>query len=69
MGRLPRLGDRLPVEIDATPETVLRILDAVLDWYAAHGEAKERFGATLDRLGVDALERALEAACPDLLSV
>lgn len=65
MGRLPRLGNRLPVEIDATPEAVLRLLDATLDWYAAQAEPKERFGAALDRLGVDAFERAIETACPD----
>lgn len=63
MGRKPRLGDRLPVEI-ASEETLLRVIHAAIDWYCAHADGRERFGATIDRLGAGSLFADLQrAAC------
>ncbi len=59
MGKQPRPADRLPLEI-AEEEHLLRIVRAVLDWYAVEGEPGERFGATIDRLGLARLLQSLE---------
>ena len=34
--------------------------EKVILWYKENGYAKERLGACIDRVGVDALEKALE---------
>lgn len=60
MGRRPRLGDRLPLDVPAEPGALVSVLEAVLQWYAENGEAKERLGATLERLGLDGVTRAVE---------
>ncbi len=54
MGKRPRLGDRLPFEAK-TEEEVLDIIDATIEWYASNGTKGERFGETLDRVGIGAL--------------
>ena len=63
MGKRPRLGDRLPIAI-RDEEHVLRIVDETIDWYAEHGQQRERFGVTLDRVGVDALVAHLQSVMP-----
>lgn len=49
-----------------TAKEVPAIIEKVMLWYKENGYAKERLGATIDRLGADALESAL--ATDDLLS-
>ena len=44
---------------------VLEIIEKIMLWYKDNGFAKERLGATVDRLGTDALEAAL--ATDDLI--
>ena len=56
-GRTPRMGSRLSryyalEELDS-------VVTKVLLWYRANGYQKERLGATIDRLGLDALEKAI----------
>lgn len=58
MGRSCRLGDELDATFPAD-ETILAVVDSVLDWYAAQGQPKERFGATIDRVGLDSLTATL----------
>jgi dissimilatory sulfite reductase (desulfoviridin) alpha/beta subunit len=56
MGKRPRLADRLPMVVEDEAE-LLALVDAVLDWYTTHGAEGERFGETLDRLGLEACGR------------
>jgi dissimilatory sulfite reductase (desulfoviridin) alpha/beta subunit len=58
MGKQPRWADPLPLEI-ADEEGLFRVVDAVIDWYAAEGQPGERFGATIDRVGLECLVRRL----------
>ncbi len=61
MGKRPRLGDRLPFEIE-NEDDVLAVIDKTIDWYAGNGTKGERFGVTIDRIGLDKLVRALGSA-------
>ena len=54
MGRQPRPADRLALE-PSDEETLLRLIEAVMQWYADHGETRERFGTTIDRVGLQGL--------------
>ncbi len=56
MGKKPRLATRAKVLIESKDE-LFRHIRAAFDFYRNHGRKKERFGHTLDRIGVD---RALE---------
>lgn len=47
-------------------EEIPAVIERVLLWYKENGRAKERLGAAIDRLGMDALEAAL--ASDDLLN-
>lgn len=58
MGRSCRLGDEMDATFPADGE-LLAVIDTVLDWYAAQGQSKERFGETIDRVGLDVLAGAL----------
>jgi dissimilatory sulfite reductase (desulfoviridin) alpha/beta subunit len=58
MGKRPRFGDRLPLEVQ-NEDDILAIIDRTIDWYAANGTKGERFGDTLDRIGVEALTKCL----------
>ena len=60
MGKQPRLADPLPLEIGDEAH-LLRIVEAAIDWFAAEGQPAERFGATIDRVGLDSLVRHLAA--------
>ena len=42
------------------PSEVCDVIEKVMLWYKENGYAKERLGAAIDRLGIDALERAIE---------
>jgi len=61
MGKQPRWADQLPLKI-ADEEHLFRVVDAVIDWFAAEGRPGERFGSTIDRAGLDHLVGSL-AAC------
>ncbi len=63
MGKRPRLGDRLLIEI-RDEEHLLQIVDETIEWYATHGQTGERFGETLDRTGVAALVAQLLSLTP-----
>lgn len=54
MGKRPQLGVRLPFEAK-TEEEVLEIIDMAIEWYAQDGRPGERFGETLERVGVESL--------------
>jgi len=54
MGRHPRFAHRLPFDVQHT-EDLPATLDTVLDWYCKHGEKAERFGDTINRVGLDGL--------------
>ena len=47
-------------------EDIPTIIEKVILWYKENGYAKERLGAAIDRIGVEALEAAL--ASDDLLN-
>ena len=40
-------------------EDITSIIEGVILWYKENGLAKERLGAVIDRIGIDALESAL----------
>ena len=42
-----------------TPEEIPDLIEAIMLWYKENGQVKERLGAAIDRLGIDALEAAL----------
>ncbi len=52
MGKRPRLGTKARVLIESKEE-LLGYIRKAFDYYAANGRKKERFGHTLDRIGVD----------------
>jgi len=63
-GKTQRMGTRLN-GLYAEAE-VADVIEKVMLWYKENGYEKERLGAAIDRLGIDALERAL--ATDDLLA-
>ena len=62
-GKTQRMGTLLGATV--TPDEVPAVIEKVMLWYKENGYAKERLGATVDRLGTEALEAAL--ATNDLL--
>jgi tRNA 2-thiouridine synthesizing protein A len=54
-GRIPSLGRKIP-GILRTPEEAVAAIGAVIEFFRAHGTARERFGDTLHRTGIAALE-------------
>jgi len=52
LGKRPRLGTRAKVLIE-TKEELLRHVESAFRFYLSHGNKKERFGHTLDRIGVE----------------
>jgi dissimilatory sulfite reductase (desulfoviridin) alpha/beta subunit/TusA-related sulfurtransferase len=52
LGKKPRLGTRARTLIE-TKEELLGHVERAFAFYLAHGRKKERFGHTLDRIGVD----------------
>lgn len=54
MGKKPRFANQLPHIIE-NEEDLFKIIDATFDYFIEHGGVRERFGDTLDRVGVDGL--------------
>jgi TusA-related sulfurtransferase/Fe-S-cluster-containing hydrogenase component 2 len=52
MGKKPRLGTKAKALIESKEE-LLRYIRKAFDFYLAQGRKKERFGHTLDRIGVE----------------
>lgn len=57
MGKRPRFATRR-AELVPTKERLYALVDRAIEYYRAHGRKKERFGHTIDRIGV---EESLEA--------
>ena len=57
-GKTQRMGTLLKSVY--TPAEVPEVIEKVILWYKENGYAKERLGAAIDRLGIEALEAALE---------
>ena len=58
MGKQPRWADILPLDVPS--ESLLFItVESVIDWFAATGKPGERFGSTIDRMGLDMLVQHL----------
>jgi len=61
MGKKPRLGTKAKVLIE-TKEELLKYIERAFEFYKKYGRKKERFGHTLDRVG---LENALKEIMND----
>jgi dissimilatory sulfite reductase (desulfoviridin) alpha/beta subunit len=61
MGKHPRWADVLPLQIRDEAH-LFEVVDEVIDWYAAEGRPGERFGATIDRVGIEQLVQNISAA-------
>ncbi len=59
MGKKPRLADALPFIIDSEDE-LFSIIDVTLEFFNKHGKPRERFGTTLDRVGLKKLMADIE---------
>ncbi len=59
MGKKARLGDRLSFTVPNV-EALIRIIHASLDWFCEHAAGRERFGSTIDRVGLGSLVARLE---------
>ncbi|MDR3183392.1 MAG: hypothetical protein LBT89_10855 [Planctomycetaceae bacterium] len=57
-GKTPRWADRLPNTVK-TQKELLQIIGKIIDWYAANGNTKERFGAVIERIGLAKLIESL----------
>jgi dissimilatory sulfite reductase (desulfoviridin) alpha/beta subunit len=58
-GRMPFLGKPV-LGVLRTPEEILAAVRAVVAFFREHGRPKERFGETLQRMGLRSLEQKLE---------
>ncbi|MBE6535296.1 MAG: (4Fe-4S)-binding protein [Ruminococcaceae bacterium] len=63
-GKTQRMGTRLNALY--AQDDIADVIEKVMLWYKENGYVKERLGATVDRLGVEALEAAI--ATDDLLN-
>ena len=43
-----------------SPDEIMTVIEKVILWYKENGFIKERLGATIDRLGIEALEEAIK---------
>lgn len=60
MGKKPRLGTKAKILIE-TKEELFRYINRAFEFYKKHGRKKERFGHTLDRVGLNnALKEILD---------
>lgn len=57
-GKTQRIGTLLNSQY--SPNDIPNIIEKVILWYKENGYAKERLGATIDRVGKEALETALK---------
>jgi dissimilatory sulfite reductase (desulfoviridin) alpha/beta subunit len=62
MGKQPRWADAIPLDI-GDEERLFTVVEAVIDWFAAEGRPGERFGATIERVGLNALVDRLFGVC------
>ena len=53
-GKTSRWGDRLPF-IVKNKTALWKLIGAVIDWFAKYGQPKERFGTTIERIGLQRL--------------
>ena len=53
-GKTPRWADRLPFVIEKNT-SLWKLIGKIIDWFNKHGNPKERFGATIERLGLQSL--------------
>ncbi|MDR3108624.1 MAG: hypothetical protein LBU65_02905 [Planctomycetaceae bacterium] len=60
-GETPRWGDKLPFVV-STERKLLTVIKKIIDWYAANGNDKERFGTTIKRIGLSNLLEETEFA-------
>jgi len=58
MGKQPRWADILPLDVPSE-NLLFKTVESVIDWFAATGKPGERFGATIDRVGLDMLVQHL----------
>lgn len=58
MGKKPRLAERVQTLIKSDEE-LFHYLDLAMEYFKKHGKRKERFGHTLDRMGVKNIARDL----------
>ena len=58
MGKHPRWADILPLDI-ASADRLFEIVESVIDWFVDEGTAGERFGVTIDRVGLEKLVQHL----------
>jgi TusA-related sulfurtransferase len=68
MGKRPRLGTKAKVLVESKEE-LLRYVRRAFDFYVAQGRKKERFGHTLDRIGVDTAFAAIFSGNAEKASV
>jgi dissimilatory sulfite reductase (desulfoviridin) alpha/beta subunit len=59
-GKTPRWGDRLPFDIKEKNK-LFKIIDAAINWYQKNGNDKERFGKTIERIGLTNLLEDLKS--------
>jgi dissimilatory sulfite reductase (desulfoviridin) alpha/beta subunit len=53
-GRTPQVGRRVGRLV--RPHELVALVERVKEWYNKHGRAKERFGLTLNRVGLKSFE-------------
>ena len=53
-GKTPRWADQLPFVVK-DKKVLWKLLKAIIDWFEQHGNPKERFGATIERIGLQRL--------------
>jgi len=53
-GKTPRWADRLPIVVK-DKKVLWKLLGTIIDWFKTHGNPKERFGATIERVGLQCL--------------
>ncbi|OPY68798.1 MAG: Anaerobic sulfite reductase subunit C [Syntrophorhabdaceae bacterium PtaU1.Bin034] len=58
LGKTPRLATRFPGLIESK-ERLYELIDRAIEYYRANGRKKERFGFTMDRIGVEKVIREL----------
>jgi anaerobic sulfite reductase subunit C len=52
MGKFPRIATRVPGVIESK-ERLFELINRAIEYYRTNGRKKERFGHTMDRIGVD----------------
>jgi len=58
MGKLPRFGTPLKTLVE-DPREALKLVEASLKYYQAHGRKKERFGHLIDRIGLEKVKEEI----------